>query len=88
MNRPLHLKFGGVAVAGDGLFDAIGGELFDYSAGSLGDEHDHAAGVAHHDGRARVGVVGIQLLDGADRGLMFDQQRVEFTLEFNKTIGQ
>jgi hypothetical protein len=79
---------GGVAVAGEGLFDAVGGQLTDDGAVAIGDQEDYAAGVAHEDGGARVGVVAIELLDGAVCGMMLGEDGLEFAFEFDEAIGE
>jgi hypothetical protein len=79
---------GGVAVAGEGLLDAVGGELADDGAVAIGDQEDHAAGVAHEDGGARVGVVAKELLDGAVGGVMLGEDGFEFMFELDEAIGE
>ncbi len=88
LDGALHLGFAGVTVAGEGLFDAVGGVLLDLEGVAGGDEEDYAAGVAHEDGGARVGVMGIELLDGADLGFVFLDQGVEFVFEFDEALGE
>jgi len=78
LDGPLHLGFAGVAVADDGLLDAVGGELFDADGAALGGKKNYAAGVAHEDGGSGVFVVGVELLDGADVGFKFGHELIEF----------
>jgi len=87
LNGALDLGFSGVAIAGEGLLDSIGGEFFDADMAAAGDEEDDAAGVAHEDGGARVGVVGIKLLDGADFGGVLGEEGLELGFEFDEAIG-
>lgn len=87
LNRALHLLLARVAVAGEGLLDAVGGQLFDAEVSPCRDEQDDAAGVAHEDGGLRVGVVGVELLDRDDLRLVLGDDRIELALKLNKPLG-
>ena len=76
-----------MAVAGERLLDAVGGILFDLRPAPPRHQHNYAARVAHEDGRARMGIVRIKLLDGADVGIEFVEQSAKFGLQFYETIG-
>jgi hypothetical protein len=87
LDGALHGGFTGGAVTGHGLFYALGGEGFDGSAGASGAEEDDASGVGHEDGGARVGVVGVEHLDGDDLGADFGEDFGEFAFEFDEAGG-
>jgi hypothetical protein len=87
LDGALDLGFAGVAMANDGLFDPVGGELIDAEAAPLSDEKDNAAGVAHEDGGAGVAIVGVELFDGADVGFVFVDEALEFRFEFKEAMG-
>lgn len=87
MDGALHLGLAGVASAGDRLLDAVGGEFDELEPVALGDEEDDAAGVAHEDGGAGVGVMGVDLLDGADLRAMFADDFLEFAFELDEALG-
>lgn len=63
LDRALDLLLGCAAGAGEGFLDGLGGEFDGVDADGLEAEHDHAAGVGHDDGWARVGVVAEEGLD-------------------------
>ena len=77
-----------MAVADDGLLDAIGGELFDAQSAALSGQQNHATCVAHEDGGARMFVVGVKLFDGADHRLEFIEQVAQFLFQFDKPLGE
>jgi len=88
LDGALDLGFFGVAVAGNGLLDAVGGELLDGNAVALGDEENDAAGVAHEDCGAGAGVVGVELFYGADGRLVFKEEGFELAIEFVEARGE
>jgi hypothetical protein len=76
LDGALHLGFFGVAVACYGLFDPVGGELFDGGIVALSGEEDYTSGVAHHNGGARVIIVSVKHFHRADFGLIFFEEGV------------
>ena len=73
LDGPLDLHFTGMAVSNDGFFYPIGGKLLDFDLPPPRRQQDHAAGVAHQNGRTRMGIMGVQLLNSADIGIEFFQ---------------
>jgi hypothetical protein len=88
LNRPLHLQFARVPVAADGLLDPIGGEMLQCNSLLPCGEENHAAGVSHQYRGTRVGVVGIQLLDGTDVRLVLGKELFQFAVQFEQAIGK
>lgn len=83
----LHLGLGGVAVAGEGLFDLGRAEFDEGQARAASGEEDDPAGVGHDHGGSGVFDVGEDHLDGEEVGFEALDEFGEIGVEFKETVG-
>ena len=87
-DRPLHLNFARMPMPGQRLLDAIGRKLLDAQAMPTSRKQNHAPRVTHKDCGARVTIMRIKLLDGAEVRPVFIEKRFEFCIQLDKPIGE
>ena len=87
LDGPLHLHLAGMPVAGQRLLDPVGREFLQPHAAPGGHQQDHPSGMAHQDGRAGMGIVGVNLLDGTNIRLMLVEYAVEFLFQLDEAMG-